>query len=134
MSSLFISCWCSVAQWCLTLCDPMDCSTPGFPVFHHLSEFAQTHVQWVGNAIQPYCPLSSLLKEYSGLISFRIDWFDLLEVQGTLKVFSNITVQKQQFFGTQSSLWSNAHIHTWLQENLIFDQMDLCWQSNVSAP
>ena len=52
--------------------------------------------------------------EYSGLISFRIDWFDLLEVQGTL--FSNTTVQNNQFFDAQLSLWSNSHIHTWLLE------------------
>ena len=43
----------SVAQLCLTLCDPMDCSTPGFPVHHHLLELAQTHVHWVDDAIQP---------------------------------------------------------------------------------
>ena len=40
-----------------------------------------------------------------GLISFRVDWFDLLAVQGTLKSLSNTTVQKHQFFGTQPSLW-----------------------------
>ena len=49
-------------------------------------------------------------KEYSGLISFRIDWFDLLEVLGLSGVFSNTTVQKHQFFGAQLSLWSNSHI------------------------
>ena len=55
--------------------------------------------------------------EYSGLISFRMDWLDLLAVQGTLKrVFSNTTVQKIQFFCAQLSLWSNSHIHTWLME------------------
>ena len=43
----------SVAQLCLTLCDPMDCSTPGFPVHHHLMQLAQTHVYWVGDTIQP---------------------------------------------------------------------------------
>ena len=48
----------SVAQSCLTLCDPMDCSTPGLPVHHQLPEFAQTHVHWVGDAIQPSHPLS----------------------------------------------------------------------------
>ena len=42
--------------------------------------------------------------EHSGLISFRMDWLDLLAIQGTLKVFSNTTVQKHQFFGTQLSL------------------------------
>ena len=49
----------SVAQSHPTLCDPVDCSTPGLPVHHQLLEFAQTHVQWVGNAIQPPHPLSS---------------------------------------------------------------------------
>ena len=48
----------SVTQSCLTLCDPMDCSTPGFPVLHQLPEPAQTHVHWVSNAIQPSHPLS----------------------------------------------------------------------------
>ena len=49
----------SVAQLCLTLCDPMDCSTSGHPVHHQLSEFTQTHVHRVGDAIQQSCPLSS---------------------------------------------------------------------------
>ena len=49
----------SVAQLCPILCNPMDSSTPGFPVFHHLQEFAQSHVHWVGEAIQPSRPLLS---------------------------------------------------------------------------
>ena len=49
----------SVAQSCPTLCDPMNRSTPGFPVHHQLPEFTQTHVHWVGDAIQPSHPLSS---------------------------------------------------------------------------
>ena len=52
-------CCCSVTQSCLTLCDPMDYSMPGSPVLHHLPELIQTHVHWVGDAIQPSCPLSS---------------------------------------------------------------------------
>ena len=55
-------------------------------------------------------------KEHPGLISFRMDWLDLLAVQGTLRVFSNTTVQKHQFFGAQLSSQSNSHIHTWPQE------------------
>ena len=51
----------SVAQSCLTLCDPMNCSTPGLPVHHQLPEFTQTHVHRISNAIQPSHPLSSLL-------------------------------------------------------------------------
>ena len=49
----------SVAQSCPTLCDPMNCSTPGLPVYHQLPEFTQTHVHRVGDAIQPSHPLSS---------------------------------------------------------------------------
>ena len=50
---------CSVDKLCPTLLDPMDCSTPGFPVLHHLPELAQTHVHSVGDAIQTSCPVSS---------------------------------------------------------------------------
>ena len=49
----------SVTQWCLTLCDPMDCGTPGLPVYHQLPEFTQTHVHWVSDIIQPPHPLLS---------------------------------------------------------------------------
>ena len=98
----------------------MDCSMPGLPVHHQLPEFTQTHVHWVGDAIQPSHPLSSPsppafnlssirvftnestlrirwpkywsfsfsispFNEYSGLISFRMDWLDLDALQGTLK-------------------------------------------------
>ena len=49
----------SVAQSCPTLCNAMDCSTPGLPVHHQLPEFTQTHIHWVGDAIQPLHPLSS---------------------------------------------------------------------------
>ena len=117
MSSVQFS---SVAQSCPALCDPIDCSTPGFPVHHQLLEFIQTHVHRVSDAIQPSHPLSSPFppvpiplsirffsnestlrmrwpkywsfsfsispsNEYPGLISFRMDWLDLLAVQGTLK-------------------------------------------------
>ena len=54
--------------------------------------------------------------DYSGLISFRIDWFNLLAVQGLSRVFSRPTIWKHQFFSTQPSLWFNSHIHTWLLE------------------
>ena len=59
------SCICEFIQFssvilsCLTLCSPMDCSMPGFPVHHQLPEFTQTHLHWVSDAIQPSHPLSS---------------------------------------------------------------------------
>ena len=121
----------SVAQSCLTLCDPVDCSMPGFPVCHQLPELAQTHVHWVSDTTQPSHPLLFpsppvfnlsqhqglfqwvsyshqvvkvlelqhlmnilISNEYSGLISFRIDWFDLLAAQGNLKVFSSTIIQR----------------------------------------
>ena len=109
----------SVAQSCLTLCDPMNHSTPGLPVNHQLPEFTQTHVRRVSDAIQPSYPLLPLFllspippsirvfsnestlhtrwpkywsfsfsisssKEHPGLISFRMDWLDLLAVHGIL--------------------------------------------------
>ena len=77
---LALKCCCccfSIAQSCLTLCDPLDCSTPGFPVLYHLLELAQTHVHWVGDAIQPSRPLLSLsslsfyLSQHQGLLKCR---------------------------------------------------------------
>ena len=67
------------------------------------------------------------------------DWFPvgltgwiLLQSKGLSRVFSNTTVQKHQFFGTQPSLWSNSHIHTWLLEKPELWLYSLCWQSDVS--
>ena len=65
----------SVAQSCPTLCDPMDCSTPGLSVHHHLPELAQTHVHPVGDAIQPSHPL----------LSPSPPTFDLSQPQGLFK-------------------------------------------------
>ena len=72
--------------------------------------------------------------EYSGLISFRIDWFDLLAVsKGLSRVFSSTSVWKHQFFCTQPSLWSSlSSVHDcWKTHS--FDYTDICQQSNVSA-
>ena len=128
----------SVAKLCPTLCEPMNCSTPGFSVQHYLPEFAQTHANWVSDAptisssVIPFSSSSiipsirvfsnelvlwirrpkfwrlsfsiSPSNDYSELTSFRIDWLDLLAVQGTLRIFSNTTVQTHHFFGAQPSL------------------------------
>ena len=77
---LFLNTWekvkMLVAQSCPTLCDPMDCSTPGFPVLLYLPEFAQTHVHWVGDAIQPShsllppSPPALNLSQYQGLFQW----------------------------------------------------------------
>ena len=65
INGCILRCCCSVL--CLTLCNPMDCSTPGFPVLHYFPEFAQTHIHWVGDAIQPSHPLLSLSPPAFGL-------------------------------------------------------------------
>ena len=62
----------SVAQSCPTLCDPMNRSTPGLPVYHQLPEFTQTHAHWVSDAFQPSHPLSSLLLLPSIFPSIRV--------------------------------------------------------------
>ena len=65
-------CFCSIAQSCLTICDPMDCSMPGFLVLHLLQEIAQTHVHRVGDAIKPSCPCHPLLSLPSIPPSIRV--------------------------------------------------------------
>ena len=152
-----------VIQSCPTHCDLVNCSTPGFPVLHHLPELAQTHVHWVDDVIQPSHPLLSpsptfglfqdqgLLQRVGSLhqvtkvlelqpqsfqwmfgIDFlRIDWFDLLAVQGT----SSLT---PQFKCISSSVLcflygptlTSVHDY-WINHS--FDCLDLCWQSDVSA-
>ena len=131
------------------LCDPMDCSTPDFPVLHisqSLLILVSTESMMPSNHLILCCPLLLLpsifpiirvfskelplcirwpkywnfsispSNEYSGLISFRIDWYDLLTVKGLSRIFSGTTVQKQQFFCVQTSLWFNSHICTLLLE------------------
>ena len=126
----------SVSQFSRSvMSNPMDCSMPGLPVHHRLPELAQTHIPWVGDAIQPSHSLSSpspafklsqhqgLFKwvhsshqvakvlefqlsinpsdEYSGLISFRMDWLDLRAVQGTLKrLLHKIKLKKKKVFSS----------------------------------
>ena len=104
-------CCCSVAKSCSTLCNPINCSTPGFPVLHYLPELAKIYIHWVNghptillsvvllSSIRIFSSVSALhikwpkywsfsfnishSNEYSGLISFRMDWLDLLAVEET---------------------------------------------------
>ena len=79
-------CCCLVAQLCPTLWDPMDCSTSGFPVLHHLPELAQTHVHWACDAIQQSHPLSSpyslafSLYQHQGLIQWVRSLYQVAKV------------------------------------------------------
>ena len=134
----------------------MNCSTPGLPVHHQLAVFTQTHVLRVGDAIQPFHPLSSpsiflsnrvfsnesvphirwakhwsfILSicpsnEYSGLISFRINWLDLLAVQGTpTPQFKSINSSALSFL----CIPTLTFIHDYWK-NHSFDYMNLFRQS-----
>ena len=86
----------SVTQLCLTVCDPMDCSRPGF------SKESVLHIRWPKDWSFSFS--ISPTNEYSGLISFRMDWLDSFLSKGLSRVFSNTTVQKHQFFSAQLSL------------------------------
>ena len=97
----------------LILCCPLLLLPSIFPSIRVFSNELALCIRW-----PKYWSFSfsiSPSNEYSGLIFFRIDQFDLA-VQGTLKSLLQHTVWKHQFFGTQPSLWSNSHIHTWLLE------------------
>ena len=104
-------------HWVLDAIQPFHpLSSPSPPAFN-LSQYHGLF-KWVSSSHQ-YWSFSfniSPSNEHSGLISFRMDWLDILVSKGLSRVFSNTTVQKHQFFGYQLSLYSNSHIHTWLLE------------------
>ena len=93
---------------------PLLLSPSIFPSIRVFSNESVLHIRWPKDWSFRFSLIPS--NKYLGLISFRIDWFDLLAVQGTLKSLLQHTVQKHQFFSIQLSLWSNSHTHTWLQE------------------
>ena len=167
--SVIFSYCCCCHSLVSTLCNPMDCSMPGFPVLHYLPEFTQTHVHWVDDTIQPFhlpsSPSSPALNltqhqfslvnwlfssggqniraltsasvrpsnEYSGLILFGMDWFNLLAVQETLKSLLQHHSSKASvllysaFFMVQLS---HQYMTTGKKTNKrSFDYTDLCWQS-----
>ena len=150
----------SVAQSCPTLCDPMNRSNsrgPPKPHVHWVGDAIQpSHplsspsppapnlswhqglFKWVSCSYQVAKVLEfhfniSPSNEHSGLISIRVDWLDLLAVQGTVKSLLQQTVPKHQFFGVQLSSWSNSHIHTWLLEKSQPWLDGPLLESNVSA-
>ena len=95
--------------------------------------------QWVGSLHQVAqnigASASATVLAMNNKGSFPLGLTGLISLlsKGLSRVFSNTAIQKHQFFGTQTSLWSNSHICIWLQENHSFDYMDLGQQSDVSA-
>ena len=149
---------------------PWDCSMSGFPGFYHLPEFAQTHIHWVSDAIQPSHPLSPPshplsppsppalnLSQHQGIFQWissshqvakvlelqhqsfqwifrvdflRIDWFDLLAVQGTSKSLLQHHSLKVSILQCSAFFMSSVHDY-W--KNHSFDYTYFCQQSDVSA-
>ena len=136
---------CSASKSCLTLGNPVDCSTPGFPVFHCFLEFCSNSCplrQWccltISSSAAPFSSAFSLSQhlclfllswpftsggqsvgvsnEFSFRISLRIIGLISLQSKGLSRAFSSSAIWKHPFFGALSSLWSNSHIHTWLLE------------------
>ena len=103
--------------------------------------FLSCHQSFPASGSFPSGSQSIRVSASASLLAMNIqDWFPLgltgwisLQSKGLSRVFSNTTVQKHQFFGTQLYLWSSSHIHTWLLEKPQLWLTDLCQQSNVSA-
>ena len=98
----------------LILCHPLCLLLSIFPSIRVFSNESVLCIRWpkYWNFSFSISPSTA----YSGLISFKMDWLDLLAVQGLSRVFLGTTVQKHQFFDVQLWLWSNSHIHAWLLE------------------
>ena len=158
MFSSFLTFYCcSVAKLYPTLCDPIDCSTPSFPILQYLWVCSNScPLNWwchptISCSVTPFssclnlsehqgffsvsqlfalgsqsigvsASASVLLRSIQGWFSLRLTGLISLLSKILSRVFSNITIQKHQFFDTQPSLWSNSHIFTWLKmKNHSFD-------------
>ena len=95
----------------LILCCPLLLLPTIPPSIRVFSNESTLHMRWPKYWSFSFSIIPS--KDHPGLMCFRMDWLDLLVVQGLSRVFSNTTVQKHQFFGAQLSSQSNSHIHTW---------------------
>ena len=153
----------SVTHSCLTLCDPIDCSTPGFPVHHQLPELAQTHVHCVSDAIQPSLSSPSPtfnLAQHQGLfqwvsslhqvakvleLQLQHQWILRTDYLQDWPVWSPCSPRKSQESSPTSQLKSiNSSVLNFFYGptltsihnywiNHSFEEMDLCWQSSIST-
>ena len=99
---------CPLSRWChpTILSAVIPFSSCIFPSIRVSSSESVLHIRWPNGSFSFNINPSN---EYSGLVSFRFDWFDLLQSKGLSRVFSNTSVQKHQFFSAQLSLWSKSH-------------------------
>ena len=106
----------AVQLFCPTLCDPVDCSTPGFPVHHHLPEFSQTHVHGVGDAIQPshpVSPFSSCLQSFPASGAFAM---------------SQLFTSRGQSIGASASAFTNALLVLYSEKAMAPHASTLAWK------
>ena len=135
---------CSVAQSHLTLCDPMHCSMPGFPVLHNLPEFAQTHVRCVGDAIQPSQPLSSpspvfnlasiCIRVFSNESILHIRWSKYwsfsFNISPSSKYSGLISLGLTDLFSLQSKGLSRVFYNTIVQKHHFFSAQPSLWSNS----
>ena len=134
----------SVAQSCPTLCSPMDCSTPGFPVCQQLPELTQTHVRWVSDAIQPSHPLSSPfpptfnLSQHQSLFKWVSSCHQVAkESTGALASASVLPMNIQDWFPLGCTGWislqskglSRVFSNTTVQKHQFFDTQPSLWSN-----
>ena len=126
---------CPLSRWCHP-----TISSSVIPFFSSLQSFPASETFQMSQLFTPGGQSIGVSASASELPMNIQDWCPLgwtgwifLQSKGLSRVFSNTTVQKHQFFGTQLSLWFSSHIHTWLLEKPSFDSTNLCQQSNVSA-
>ena len=135
-----IYCCCSVAKSCPTLCDPMDCSTPGFPIFHYLPEFAQTHVHWVIDAIhvilcRPLLLLPSVFDNIRVFSSESVLWSDGQSIGASASVLP-MNIQGLYpsgwtgWISLQSKGLSRAFSNTTVQKHQFFGAQPSSWSNS----
>ena len=110
----------SVAQPCPTLCDPMDCSTPGFPVHHQLLEFTQIHVRRVGDAILPSHPLSSPSPPAFNLTNLDDKPRGRIKKQTHYFADKGPYTQSYGFFSSHICMWELDHKEDQMPKNWCF--------------
>ena len=131
---------------CVRLCDPMDCSTPGFPVHHQLPELTQTHIHWVGDAIQPSHPLLSPsppalnLSQHQGFFQWVSSSHQVAKVLGVSASASVLPLNIQDWFPLGLTGWisfqfkglSRVFSNTTVQKHQFFNTL-LLYSSTLTS-
>ena len=134
----------SITQWCLTLCNPMDCTIPCLPIYNHLLELAQTHIHWVSDASQLFGPLSSpsplpsnfpSIRVFSSESALHIKWPKYCSLGLSTSV---LPMNIQDWFplgltgliSLQSKGFSTVFSNSTVQKHLFFDTQPSLWSTS----